>query len=134
MGVTCLGRNVAFAGLCVALVGSCATSSEPYSVKVMNDRPDVVTLAVCASHDCRKTTDAWTLKPGRSGSVNVEVRGGYNSAILFHANHSVLGCLPLRLSSRPSKGVTVRASVAVPCGGSGGVDAVGGKDWPDPNE
>jgi hypothetical protein len=110
----------------------CATSSEPYQVKVTNDGSQPVTLAVCASHDCSKRVDPWVLKPGQHGGVNVEVNGGYGPAIVLGPDGSTIGCLPFRLSSRPTDGVTVTVSQAVPCGDASGESAANGKDWPDP--
>ena len=116
----------------ILLATSCATSSEPYSVSVKNDLGQSVTLAVCSSPDCSKRVDPWVLKRGQTGGVNVEVEGGYNSAILLGSGQTVIGCLPFRLSKRPNGGLTVNASSAVPCGSSGGTDAVHGAEWPSP--
>jgi hypothetical protein len=113
----------------VATLASCAGFSEPYSVSVSNDLLKPITLAVCNSHDCSKVIDPWVLKPGQTGRVNVEVNGGYNPAILLGPGNSVVGCLPFRLSRRPAK-VTVRASQAVGCDSSGGVNEAHGGDWP----
>ena len=116
----------------VLLATSCATFSDPYSVSVRNDLGQSVTLAVCGSYDCSKRMDPWLLKPGQTGAVNVEVRGGYNPAILLGSGQAVIGCLPFRLSKRPKGGVTVTTSAAVPCGSSGGTRAAHGEDWPSP--
>src|SRR5437763_13619902 len=83
-------RWLGFPALLLALT-SCATFSEPYSVKVVNDLRDPVTLAVCDSHDCSKRIDPWTLKPGQIGALNVEINGGYNPAIIL-AHGAVAGC------------------------------------------
>jgi hypothetical protein len=125
-----LSRTVGPVGLALAMLAACATSSEPYVVHVRNDLQQTVTLAVCDSHDCSKTVDPWVLKPGQTGAVNVEINGGYGPAILFSSAHSVIGCLPFRLSRRPSASLVVVASDAVACGSSGGVDSARGKDWP----
>lgn len=116
-----------------AVLASCATSDDPYSVSVRNDLQQTISVATCDSHDCSKSVDPWALAPGHDGAVNVEVNGGYNPAILFGSNGAVLGCLPLRLSTRPQSSLTVRASQAVPCGKSAGTSAAHDKDWPDPN-
>jgi len=110
----------------------CATSSEPYQVKVTNDGRQTVTLAVCDSLDCAKRVDPWVLKPGQNGAVNVEINGGYGPAIILGPDGSTIGCLPFRLSSRPPDGYAVTVSQAVPCGNGAGVSAAKGKDWPYP--
>jgi hypothetical protein len=120
--------------LCALSVDACATFSEPVSVDVKNDLPNVVTLEVCASRVCHRTTDPWVLRPGRVGHVNVEAQGGYNSAIVVGSRNEVIGCLPFRLSDRSDAAGGVRVSQAVPCGAHGGADAAGNKDWPDPNQ
>ena len=116
-----------------AALTACATSSEPYGVQVRNDLGHTVTLALCDSHNCSLTVDPWLLKPGQAGTVNVEINGGYGPAILFGPGHTALGCLPFRLSKRPSSNLVVLASTAVTCGSSGGVESARGKDWPDPH-
>ena len=115
------------------LFASCATSDDPYSVSVKNDFQRTVTLAICDSHDCSKRVDPWVLRPGQDGAVNVEVNGGYNPAIVLDSDGTVVGCLPLRLSTRPQPNLTVRASQAIDCGRSAGAETAHGKDWPDPN-
>lgn len=130
------GRLKRLAGLLalpLLALAACATFSEPYAVHVRNDLQQTVTLAVCDSHSCSKTVDPWVLKPGQTGTVNVEINGGYGPAILFGPAHSVVGCLPFRLSHRPSSSLVVLASEAVACGSSGGVQSAHGKDWPDPH-
>jgi hypothetical protein len=125
------GVLAALAGLVLA---GCATASDPVSVRVKNDSSSPVTLAVCSSHDCSKRTDPWSLKPGQTGRVNVEVQGGYGPAILLRPDGSIMGCLPFRLAKRPSSAFTVTVSEAVGCGTSGGISAAGGRDWPDPDD
>ena len=132
-GVARLWRtSLAFALPYALSVGACATFSEPVSVDVKNDLSQIVTLEICSSHDCNRTTDPWVLQPGQVGAVNVEVQSGYNSAILVGSRHEVVGCLPLRLSARPKGGFGVLVSDAVPCGSRGGADAAGNRDWPEP--
>ncbi len=125
--LTTLGALAALCGLT-----ACATSSEPVAVDVKNDLPESVTLKVCKSHDCSRTGDDWLLKPGQLGGGNVEVKSGYNSMIVLGSSSQQIGCLPFRLSRRPSERITVKVSQAVACGSRGGADAAGGKDWPDP--
>ena len=120
---------LAVAGTVVA----CATASEPVSVKITNDTAATVTFSVCGNQDCSKRLDPWTLRPGATGAANVEVKGGYNSLIVIGTtSQAVQGCLPLRLTHRPSQTVTVPVSAAVSCGDDGGASAAHGRDWPNP--
>lgn len=114
-------------------VTGCEGFSEPVAVSVKNDLARPVTLAICDSSNCSKRIDPWTLKPGETGSVTVEINGGYGPAIILAPDGSVLGCLPFRMSKRPSSSVTVLVSQAVACGSSSGENAARGKDWPDPS-
>src|SRR5271157_5163145 len=114
------------------VLASCATFSEPFAVSVKNDLPTTVTLSVCDSPNCSKVVEPWLLRPGEVGSVNVEVDGGYNPAILVARGGVVVGCMPFRLNQRPTAELTVLASQAVRCGSSAGVSRTHGKDWPDP--
>lgn len=116
--------------LLACVLTSCASFSEPLSVPVRNDLTKTVILAVCGSHDCSKRLDPWVLRPGQSGAVNLEIRGGYGPAILIdNRMGAVIGCLPFR-QSRRLRTLSVAMSQAVPCGDSGGVGAANGKDWP----
>ena len=128
------GRSTVLAVLCVLSVAACEGFSEPISVGVRNDLSQVMTLEVCVSHDCHRTTDPWVLQPGQVGAVNVDARSGYNSAVLVGPRNEVIGCLPLRLNGRPKRAFVVLASKAVPCGSRGGAEAAGNRDWPDPNQ
>lgn len=121
----------ALAALCG--LSACATFSEPVAVDVRNDLPESVTLKVCKSQDCSRTGDDWLLKPGQVGGGNVEVKAGYNSMIVAGPKSQPIGCLPFRLSRRPSERITVNVSQAVPCGSHGGAEAAGDKDWPNPD-
>jgi hypothetical protein len=126
-------RDTFVAGSLVLIAAAaCATSSEPAKVNIRNDLTGPVTLAVCGSHDCSKRLDPWLLQPGQTGSVGVEVNGGYGPAIVLRPDGTPLGCLPFQFSKRPASGFSVLASQVVPCGGSGGATAADGKDWPDP--
>src|SRR5205807_3614947 len=70
-GVARLWRtSLAFALPYALSVGACATFSEPVSVDVKNDLSQIVTLEICSSHDCNRTTDPWVLQPGQVGAVN----------------------------------------------------------------
>lgn len=122
---------MALAALCG--LSGCATFSDPVAVNVRNDRAEAVRLKVCISHDCSRTGDEWLLKPGQVGGENVEVKSGYNSMIVVSSTNQPIGCLPFRLSVRPTKKLTVDVSHAVTCGSRGGAEAAGGRDWPDPS-
>jgi hypothetical protein len=114
------------------LMASCATFDEPYSVSIKNDLNQTVTLAVCDSQDCSKYVNPRMLRPGQTGTLNVQVNAGYNPAVILGAGNVRIGCLPFRLSERPPADVMASVSQAVPCGRSGGIDAAHNKDWPDP--
>jgi hypothetical protein len=127
-------RAGALCGLFAVVFGlsGCAAFSEPYFVSVRNDLHEPVVLADCVSSDCSQVQSPRRVNPGQSSGVGVEIDGGYGPAIVFGPGHVTIGCLPFRMSERPETGVNVVISQVVPCGSSGGVQSVSGRDWPDP--
>jgi hypothetical protein len=130
-----LRRHMFNLALFVAAVAaaSCNTFNDPYSVPVTNDLKQPVILALCRSSDCSKTSDRQSLRPSKSGRVNVEAAAGYTPAVVVDEHGHVIGCLPFRFSRRPPGGISVRVSQAVPCDSSRGVESAHDKDWPIPN-
>jgi hypothetical protein len=124
--------------LIAASTTGCTTGADAvpvFSLAVVNDLSQSVVVKSCTNGDsCNTFTGTTRLAPGHSLAIGQWPDGILRPVRLTTIAGTTIGCLPIQFHREPEKDAHVNASQAVPCGSSGGSEAVGGGDWPYPKD
>jgi hypothetical protein len=114
------------------VIAACGIGSNDdlFGVLLINNLGQTVVERACSDASCSSSDDSVTLPPGRTTQDPQDPDGVLRATQVTTLSGQVLGCLPYRFSKTPPKELTVYVSQAVPCGDSGGTEAVNGGDWP----